>query len=91
MAVTSSCRTSNAVVFMILILYSIDDLPFDPDGLPIDGMEVHPPVDAAAIVADLEPLAVLGLDQMKIIPPMDMDEDHVIHGQVFFLHWKKGN
>jgi len=66
-------------------------LPFDSNGLPVDGLEIDPSVYPASVIADLEPLAVPSLDQVKVIPTVDMNEDHIVHGQVSFLHGPKGD
>ncbi len=52
-------------------------LAFDADTTPEDRAGRHPAVDPTAVVADLEPLALDGLDQVEIFAAVDLAEHDV--------------
>src|SRR5579871_236569 len=69
--------------FFLSSSFSMDQpLLFDSDCLAVDGLRPHPSVRPAAIVPDQKSLAVLGLDEMKIVATVDVHEDHVAYGHV---------
>lgn len=60
------------------------------DALPKDGMDRHPSVDPAPVVADLESRALNGFDEVQVFPALHLAEHDIPDLQLFWEYWHHG-
>jgi len=63
---------------------------FYPDALSVDGIRADPTIDAPAIIANLESVALPGFDEMNILVTVDFAQDAVTNLEVVRIRRHNG-
>jgi hypothetical protein len=50
---------------------------FDPDAFSVNAIRAYPAVDAAAVIADLEPVSLPGFDEVDILATVDLAQHDI--------------